>query len=81
MLLAGASSIAQRIMADRAMSNSDKRYISEDESAGYASPALDIVAAVALSALSIWIMVESMALKSPAAWGTSVYSPRYPDRP
>jgi hypothetical protein len=48
------------------MSNGDKQYISEDGSAGYASPVLDIIAAVALSALSIWIMVESMALKLPA---------------
>lgn len=52
--------------SDRAMSNGDKQYISEDESAGYASPTLDIVAAVALSILSVWIMVESMALKLPA---------------
>ncbi|MGI9522223.1 MAG: hypothetical protein ACR2PG_11295 [Hyphomicrobiaceae bacterium] len=53
------------------MSSGNKNYVSEDESAGYASPALDIVAAVALSALSIWIMVESMALKSPAAITTA----------
>lgn len=52
--------------SDRAMNNGDKHYISEDESAGYASPALDILAAVALSILSVWIMVESMALKLPA---------------
>lgn len=49
------------------MSDTDKHYISEDESAGYASPALDIVAAVALAALSIWVMVEATALKLPAA--------------
>lgn len=49
------------------MSEGDKHYVSEDESAGYASPTLDIIAAVVLSALSIWIMVESTALKTPAA--------------
>ena len=53
------------------MSDSDKHYVSEDESAGYASPTLDIIAAGVLSALSIWIMIESMALKSPAAFTTA----------
>ena len=53
------------------MSKSEKQYISEDESAGYASPTLDIIAAVALSALSIWIMVESTALKTPDAITTA----------
>ena len=53
------------------MSNGEKHYISEDESAGYASPALDIIAAIALSALSIWIMFEATKLKSPAAVTTA----------
>ena len=60
------------------MSNGEKHYISEDESAGYASPALDIIAAIALSALSVWIMFEATKLKSPAAVeGVSSWSDIY----
>ena len=53
------------------MSNTDKHYVSEDESAGYASPVLDIIAAFAISALSIWIMIESISLKVPGALTTA----------
>lgn len=53
------------------MSESKKQYISEDESAGYASPALDIIAAIALGALSIWVMVQSTMLKTPDAIATA----------
>lgn len=53
------------------MSDPDKHYISEDESAGYASPTLDIVAAIALGALSIWVMFQATALKVPAAITTA----------
>lgn len=53
------------------MTESNKQYISEDESAGYASPALDIIAALVLSALSIWVMVESTTLKTPSAITTA----------
>ena len=53
------------------MSNTDKHYVSEDESAGYASPVLDIIAVVAISALSIWIMIESLSLKVPGAITTA----------
>jgi hypothetical protein len=53
------------------MSNTDKHYVSEDESAGYARPVLDIIAAFAISALSIWIMIESISLKVPGALTTA----------
>ena len=53
------------------MSKTDKHFISEDESAGYASPILDIIAAVVLSALSVWIMFESLSLKVPGAVATA----------
>ena len=53
------------------MGNTDKHYVSEDESAGYASPVLDIIAAVALSALSVWIMFEAFSLRVPGAIATA----------
>ena len=53
------------------MGSTDRQYVSEDESAGYASPALDIIAALAISALSIWIMIESLTLKVPGAITTA----------
>ena len=53
------------------MSETDKHYVSEDESAGYASPALDVIAAVVLSAISVWIMFESLSLKVPGAVATA----------
>jgi hypothetical protein len=53
------------------VNKTDKPYISEDESAGYASPVLDIIAAIAISCLSIWVMVESVALKTPAEIATA----------
>ena len=53
------------------MSETDKHYVSEDESAGYASPTLDVIAAAVLSAISVWIMFESMSLKVPGAVATA----------
>jgi hypothetical protein len=53
------------------MTKTDKHYVSEDESAGYASPVLDIIAAFAISALSIWLMIESISLKVPGALTTA----------
>jgi hypothetical protein len=58
-------------MTDWVMSNTDKHYVSEDESAGYASPVLDIIAALAISAMSVWIMIESLLLKVPGAVTTA----------
>lgn len=43
----------------------DNGYLSE-ESAGFAAPALDLAAAIALIALSIWVMVESAQMRMPA---------------
>jgi hypothetical protein len=53
------------------MSDTEHNYVSEDESAGYASPVMDIIAALAISALSIWIMIQSVALKVPDAIATA----------
>lgn len=53
------------------MSGEEQHFISEDENAGYASPVMDIVAALALTALAVWIMVESLALKVPQGIATA----------
>ncbi|MGI9425519.1 MAG: tripartite tricarboxylate transporter TctB family protein [Hyphomicrobiaceae bacterium] len=53
------------------MSGDKHQFISEDESAGYASPLMDIVAAAALVALSAWIIVEAVALDVPDSIATA----------
>lgn len=45
-------------------------FAGEDENAGFASPKQDIVAAVFLSALSLWIIVEALNLKMPGSVST-----------
>lgn len=55
----------------RPMDETDKRYVSEDESAGYASPVFDLIATLALVLLSIWVMAESVALKVPGGLATA----------
>ncbi len=51
--------------------DTQKHYVSEDELAGYAAPVLDIIAALALGALSIWIMIEALRLKVPDTTATA----------
>jgi len=53
------------------MSESKPVFVSEEESSGYATPAMDLIAAVALIALSVWIMVMSVALPVPSDIATA----------
>lgn len=53
------------------MSESKPVFVSEEESSGYATPAMDLIAAAALIALSVWIMVMSVALPVPSDIATA----------
>lgn len=43
---------------------------SEEEGAGYASPAVDMFAALALIALAIWYTVTALGFRTPGGWQT-----------
>jgi len=49
----------------------NKIFAGEEESAGFASPALDLIAAGALIALSVWVMIESVGMRRPAGIATA----------
>lgn len=53
------------------MSETKPVFVSEEESSGYATPAMDLIAAAALIALSIWIMAMSVALPVPSDIATA----------
>jgi hypothetical protein len=49
----------------------DKNILSEDPHAGLATPAMDLIAAGALTAISLWFMVESLRLPAPGGIATA----------
>jgi hypothetical protein len=49
----------------------DKNILSEDPHAGLATPAMDLIAAGALAAISLWFMVESLRLPAPGGISTA----------
>lgn len=49
----------------------DHHFSGEDENAGFASPAQDLIAAGFLVLLSLWVMIESVRLENPGALVTS----------
>lgn len=53
------------------MSNPDHvEFAGEEESAGYASPTVDMVAAILLIALAGWYTVEALGFRTPGGWRT-----------
>ena len=48
-----------------------QHFSGEDENAGFASPAQDLIAAAVLALLSLWIMIESVRLDIPGALTTA----------
>ncbi|MGI9379055.1 MAG: hypothetical protein ACR2OW_05330 [Methyloligellaceae bacterium] len=53
------------------MSDTEKTFVSEEESVGYASPTMDLIAAATLIALSVWIMIMSVRLPVPSDIATA----------
>jgi len=53
------------------MAEEKKKFVGEDENAGFASPAQDLFASAFLILLSIWIIVESLRLPSPGELSTA----------
>ncbi len=53
------------------MTDGKQAFVGEDESAGFASPTQDLIAAAFLILLSLWIIVESLRLDVPGAWTTA----------
>jgi hypothetical protein len=49
----------------------DQHFSGEDENAGFASPAQDLIAATFLVLLSLWVMVESVRLENPGSLVTA----------
>ncbi len=47
------------------------QFISEDENAGYATPRQDLIASAILIVLSLWVMIESVALANPGTIATA----------
>ena len=48
-----------------------QKFAGEDENAGFASPAMDLVASAALIILSVWVMIESVRLDMPGGLATA----------
>lgn len=53
------------------MTKDSKIFAGEEESAGFAAPALDLIAAGALIALSVWVMIEAVGMRRPAGLTTA----------
>ncbi|MEM7445314.1 MAG: hypothetical protein AAF414_18485 [Pseudomonadota bacterium] len=53
------------------MAEDSKIFAGEEESAGFAAPALDLIASVALVALSVWVMIEAIGMRRPAGLTTA----------
>lgn len=49
----------------------DQHFSGEDENAGFARPAQDLVAAAFLILLSLWVMIESLRLENPGSLVTA----------
>lgn len=53
------------------MAENSKIFAGEEESTGFASPALDLIASLALIALSVWVMIEAVGMRRPAGIATA----------